>query len=393
MFARVVGATLALASAALFCTGTARAAVPAVQVQDAARTESLPKGVSTSPDGRRLYVSNYGALNHKNISVYDAVTLKPLHHIDVPGIVVETAISPDGKTLYASNFKRNSVQFIDIESRRVTREVRAGMHPKILVVSHDGRKLFAANWGNASVSEIDTATGKRLRKLRTQLNPRGMAITRGGRLYVANFNSESIDVFEGPAMETHRRIKNVCQVPRHLALSPDESRLYITCLYHSELAVMDTKTFEIVRRVKVGKGPKAVDVTRDGRYLATADYRGSSVTIVDTADWSTRVLEVPGMIAASGIVAARAVHAPPPPPPSHDEDATVADASKSKKDAPKARAEARPDPALRFFVTGWYDNHVYSVGLAGSGHAYAVDKETEDTAKRRRLWFRAHPVE
>src|SRR4051794_16777070 len=158
----------------------------------------MPKGVSLSPDGKHAYVTNFGQSNGKNIEVFDATTLAHEATIDVPGNVVETVLSSDGSTIYASNFLRNSVQFIDVKSRKVTREVLTGEHPKILVLSPDGRSLFAANWSGASITEIDIASGKVLRTLPAGLHPRGMAIARAGSLFAANFDGASIDIFRGP---------------------------------------------------------------------------------------------------------------------------------------------------------------------------------------------------
>ena len=343
-------------SGVLGTVGEARAVPPEIAVHSASVTGSLPKGATISPDGKRLFVSNYGLANHHNVSIYDVQTLSEVQHVDIPGIVVETAIAPDGKTLYVSNFQRNSVQFIDLESRLVKREVKAGAHPKILVLSHDGKRLFAANWSSQNVTEIDTVTGKVVRTLRVHENPRGMAITRTGKLFVANFNGASIDVFEGLGMKVHRRVDNVCKIPRHLVLAPDESKLYVSCLLANQVAVFDTQTERVVRRIHVGVFPKAIDVTGDGRYVVTADYRGSTTTIIDTRDWTTRTLDVPGMDAASGVVAAHG-------------------------------------KALRFFVTGWYDNHVYSVGASDARREYKVNAKEAEHTMRMRGWHRKHPVQ
>src|SRR5947209_12965490 len=88
-------------------------AAPQLEVQEVASTGSMPKGVTLSPDGSRLYVTNFGQANGKNMSIYDASSLAPIADIDVPGIVVESVLNADGSLLYASNFPRDSVQIID----------------------------------------------------------------------------------------------------------------------------------------------------------------------------------------------------------------------------------------------------------------------------------------
>lgn len=342
--ARALTTAFAFAGALLTAQRT-DATVPRISVQQSALTGAMPKGIIASPDGRYLYVANYGQLDTRNIGVYDARTLALVSHIDVPGIVVESAISPDGRTLYVSNFRRNSVQFIDLASRRVTREVRVGQHPKILVVSHDGRRLFAANWASRNVSEVDTRTGAVVRTLAAGDNPRGMAISREGRLYIANSTSHEIEVYEGPNMEQHHRITRVCRIPRHITLAPDGSRLYVSCLSGGYLGVMNTQTERIERMIRTRSGPKANDVSPDGRYVVTADYNGNGVTLIDTTDWSSRSLEIPTMNRASGVVF------------THD--------------------------GMRAVVTGWFDDHLYTVDV--EGRAPALRFTPTDIARTERL--------
>lgn len=314
----------------IFAEGAANAQPPRLEVQAVAATGSMPKGVSLSPDGKHAYVTNFGQANGHNIDIFDANTLAHEATIDVPGNVVESVLSADGSTIFASNFLRNSVQFIDLKSRRVSHEIPTGLHPKILVQSPDGKSLFAANWSGQSVTQIDIATAKVVRTLTTGLNPRGMAMSKAGVLYAANFNGASIDIFRGSDLGERHRIE-ACPIPRHLALSPDEKLLFVSCYHDSMLHALDVATEKIVHTLHVGSSPKSVEVSRDGRWVWSADYgkETNSVSVVDTTDWTARVYPVPGMDRGSGLT-------------------------------------IYPD-GKRALVTGWYDNHVYLVGFEGSG--------------------------
>ncbi|MBL8601096.1 MAG: YncE family protein [Myxococcales bacterium] len=341
--------------AAMLLSAPGVATPPRFEVTHGAETGAMPKGVTVSHDGRTLYVANYGQLDRRNVTLHDALTLREIGHIDLPGIAVETALSRDGRTLFVSNFRRNSVQFVDLARRVVTREVAAGRHPKIVVTSPDGARLFAANWADQSVTEIDVAEARSVRQYAVGANPRGMAVSRQGTLFVANFGGASIDVFEGPGRRSHRRWEHVCAVPRHLALSPDERRLYVTCLTASELLTLDARTGAVLGRDAVGRSPKAVAVLPGGRYVVTADYGGSSVSVVDTAMHRVQRLDVPGMDHASGIAAA--------------------------------------PHGLRFYATGWYDDHVYAVGLEGLGPRFRVSPRVEARTREARRFHDAHPAE
>jgi YVTN family beta-propeller protein len=327
---------VAAALAVAFAPSRARARAPDLEVEEVADTPSMPKGAILSPDGQRFYVTNFGMANARNITVYDASTLRLLDTIHLPGVIVESVLSSDGKTLYASNFTRNTVQVVDVASHRVKRELEAGAHPKILVLSHDDKTLFAANWSGNSITVIDVEKGKVVRTLPAGLHPRGMALTKRGVLYVANFDGASVDVFDRlgnreTSESGHTYRLAVCRIPRHLALSPDEKTLYISCYHDSEIHALDLETEVVTHRVPVGTNPKSIEVTKDGRFVYSADYGewAHGVSVLDTSDWSARTFSVPGMDRGSGIaIAADGVHA---------------------------------------LVTGWYDNHVYLVGFEGKG--------------------------
>jgi DNA-binding beta-propeller fold protein YncE len=304
--------------------------LPPLEVQEVEATGQNPKGVVLSHDGKRLYVTNFGQLDHKRVvSIYDAETLGPLGELDLPAVVVEAAISPDDRTLYLSSFWGHSVLFVDVETKAIAHEIKVGNHPKIVALTPDGQTLFAANWSGESVSEIDVGRAELVRTHKVGKNPRGLAVSSKGTLYAANFYGESIDVFEGPDRERHHRI-SVCRCPRHLALSPDEKTLYVSCLFGSQLHAIDLTSEAVTHRAQLGSSPKSIAVSGDGRYVYSADYGTTrSVSVVDTSDWTTRSFGVPGMDRGSGVVAS---------------------------------ADGR-----HAFVTGWYDAHIYRVGFEGSG--------------------------
>ena len=78
--------------------------------------------------------------------------------------------------------------------------------------------------------------------------------------------------------------------------------LFISCYHDSQLHAVDVATgsSHIAPR---RSSPKSVEVSRDGRYVWSADYgpETNSVSVVDTQDWTARVFRVPGMDRGSGI--------------------------------------------------------------------------------------------
>jgi DNA-binding beta-propeller fold protein YncE len=97
------------------------------------------------------------------------------------------------------------------------------------------------------------------------------------------------------------------------------------------LEAVDLSTEKVVHQLHVGSSPKTIEVSRDGRWVWSADYgkETNSVSVVDTTDWTARVFSIPGMDHGSGLT-------------------------------------IYPD-GKHALVTGWYDNHVYLVGFEGTG--------------------------
>jgi YVTN family beta-propeller protein len=304
--------------------------IPKLEVQEVEATGLQPKGAFLSHDGKRLYVTNFGELSKKKcVSVYDADSLALVDEIDLPGEAVEAAVSPDDKTLYVSSFWGHSLMFVDLATKTVTHDVKTGAHPKVVAASPDGKRVYVANWSGDSVAEIDTATAELVKTHPTGKSPRGLTVAKDGTVYSASFYADTIEVYEGAERETHRKIP-VCKCPRHLALSPDDKTLYISCLYASQIHALDLATGKVTHKAQVGASPKSVAVSRDGRYVWSAEYGGTrSVSVVDTTDWTARTFVVPGMDRGSGI--------------------------------------AVGEGGEHAFVTGWYDAHVYRVGFEGTG--------------------------
>jgi len=295
-----LGCLIALSFLAL----PAFAAPPRLEVLERIDTGSQPKGVSVSPDGSRIYVTIFGRPDHDNVWVFDARTLRRIGTVSFAGNAVESLPSRDGRTLYVTNFRRNRVEVIDTRSLRVTAEIEVGKNPKTMALSGDGDTLYVANWSSHTVSVIDLDDNRVVHTLRTGENPRGMVTTREGKLFVASFADDVIDVFERPRSdERHARRLRVCAVPRHLVLSPNEETLYVSCYRKSLLGAVDLRDWS-VERLPIGRSPKTIDITSDGRWVVSADYGEGTLSVVDTRAMEMRRTWIPELTMATGLAVA-----------------------------------------------------------------------------------------
>jgi YVTN family beta-propeller protein len=160
-----------------------------------------PYGLASSPQGK-LYAA---CPLDDAIEVLDA-SVKNVARIRDADFSVALATSPEGSRLYASNYFSATVSVIDlagvnadISSHRANVEAKISVKnaPYGLAVSSDGSRLFVAHFQSEDlVSIIDTSSLQLIEELHVGNGPvRGVAVAPdNSRLYVTNYFSESISV-------------------------------------------------------------------------------------------------------------------------------------------------------------------------------------------------------
>jgi len=267
---------------------------PRLRVVSHVRTGIQPKSVEVSPDGRHVWVANFGRPDRENVFVYDAETLERVGTVEFPGNAVEIAFSADSRTAFVSNFREHRIEVVDTQTFAVQRSVHVGGHPKVIAIAPGGRRIYVANWATEQVTELDGETFSVRRRLSTGEHPRGMAIARGGqRIFVAAMYSHLIQVFDRGA-STERTSFRPCEFPRHLLLAPDESRLYASCSCCRQVRWFDPETYRLMGIGQTGQNPRSIALSSEGRWLAAADFDDSSVTLIDTRELTHRVFPVEG---------------------------------------------------------------------------------------------------
>jgi DNA-binding beta-propeller fold protein YncE len=188
-------------------------------------------GIAASPDGRRLYVTTFGAYGqHGQLWVIDAARAQSgatgaavLSHAAAGCQPVRVAVSPDGRTVWVTALQSNallafSAASLDANpSTALQAVVRVGSEPVGLLLVDGGRAALVANsnrflvagTGGAqpqTVSVVNTAAALAHRpavvgSVRAGLFPRDITFDQGtGRVLLANFDSDSIEEFPAPAV-------------------------------------------------------------------------------------------------------------------------------------------------------------------------------------------------
>lgn len=158
-------------------------------------------GVAHHPKKDLLYAANRGADPLAGtVAVFDTTSGKIVQRIRVQVSPYDLAFSPDGGRLYVSNWSSRSVSVIDTESGKVIQSIGTGMNPNDLEVSADGR-LYVANGNENTVTVIDTKAMRAIETINVGLTskapegatPNGLALDRkNNMLFVANADNNCI---------------------------------------------------------------------------------------------------------------------------------------------------------------------------------------------------------
>ena len=76
--------------------------------------------------------------------------------------------------------------------------------------------------------------------------------------------------------------------PVALQLSPDGQWLYVVCEDSDVALAVDTRTQQVVRRVKVGRQPKGIAISPDGKRLYVSDEGSNTVTEIDAQSFAVQ---------------------------------------------------------------------------------------------------------
>jgi YVTN family beta-propeller protein len=297
----------------------------------------VPRGFSFSPDGARLFVANTW---DDTISVIDTSSLNVAATWPVgsePSSVIEDRA---GKRLYVANRISNDVAVLDAQTGAEEKRLAAGRGASYITPSPDGSRLYVTHVypnpphqptpdGNrippqSEITVIDTAratVADRI-KLNRIAHSFHTAFSADGRLAVTAslhpknlvplahmehgaafadtvmlFGADVGKPVELPLDELERYAAR----PFGVAISPDKSRIYVTCEGSETVTVIDVqRALRFIRaqpgpfvqdlsasanyitaHIDVGHDPRGMAFTPDGRNLLVANRLDDTISVID----------------------------------------------------------------------------------------------------------------
>jgi len=296
----------------------------------------VPRGFSLSPSGDRLFVTNTW---DDTLSVIDTHTLAVTATWPVGAEPSSVAEDRAGKRLYIANRISNDIAVLDATTGAEEKRLLAGRGASYLTLSPDGRRLYAThvypNWSphrtapESEITVIDTARAVVVDRipLHAIAGVFHLAMSSDGRLgVVAEYHPKNLvplahmehggafadtltlfgaDVGQ-PVEVPLDELERYASRPFGMAITSDKSRLYVSCEGSEIVLAIDVPRLlrfiharphaqpvsfasdltasanYVAARIPVGRDPRGLTLTRDGRRLFVANRLDDTVSVIDT---------------------------------------------------------------------------------------------------------------
>lgn len=148
-----------------------------------------------------------------------------------------------------------------------------------LDIDLEGQRLFVAALGAGSVEVIDLAAGRRAARLQPLREPQGVSyLLTSKRLFVASGGGGGVQAFadgKAPVVAAADGLDDA----DNLRLGPSKHELYVG--YAHALAVLDTDTLRVLRRVELPGHPEAFAVEGAGEVAYVNVPGAGQIVVVD----------------------------------------------------------------------------------------------------------------
>ena len=244
--------------------------------------------------------------NYRNIStVHDDVDLSKYDTSKISmmnwGAPVEGTFSDKGKYYWITNYQMNGGNYnkpgcdlcsgknydksyvykINTWTYKVEKAVEVGSVPKFIAANDLLKIVVVSNWTSGDVTLIDSYTNKVLKQVSVGKFPRGIAVSpTKKKIYVSLMGERRIAVIDVLTYQV-TYIENVGTALRHLCLDEAKGLLYVSIQDEKKVAKINLVD-NSVTYVEVGKAPRSMTLTADGKFLYVVNYGENTFSKIKT---------------------------------------------------------------------------------------------------------------
>ena len=296
----------------------------------------VPRGIVLSPDGQTIFATNAWS---DTVSAIDTTTLKVVRTLptgfEPTGIVCDKS----GKTLYVANRLSNDISVIDVSTGKEIKRLLAGRGASYLALSPDGNFVYGTHiyptagayrtQPNSEITVIDTARQAVVdrKQLHNAAGVFHVALSVDGKLGVAAqlrpknlvplahvehgaVFGDSLTLFGDDVGGTVQipidELDRYYALPWGVVITPNKSKMFVTTAGSESVTVIDVRKLlaftkarrqsannlandlsasanYVSTRIPVGRNPRGVLLSQDGKRLYVANRLDDDISVIDTS--------------------------------------------------------------------------------------------------------------
>ena len=215
--------------------------------------------LTLSKDGRYIYATQMA--KQMGVLAVDTSTFLPAAFMELPdSTMIPNALvpSPDGALLYITLTNAlnpggpGQLVAMDPSTGALVESIPVGGTPTDLLITPDGKTAVTVNMGNGNLSVVDLQAGAVVRTIPAEVSPNKAILTQDGRIFVTNRGSNTVSV----------------------------------------LGLADGK---ILGRIKVGKGPMDIMLSKDGSEAYVSNYQDGTISVIDVKAGAVKATTPPNL--------------------------------------------------------------------------------------------------
>ena len=266
-----------------------------------------PHEIVADAEGKMAYVSNYGGPGgaYNTISVVDLIGEKALPPVDLGVLRGAHGLAFAGGKLWFTAETNKVIGRYDPLEKRVDWVLGTGQNrTHMIVVSEDLKRIITSNVSSATISFIDKISrpgpnGARQDDWDETVVPVGRGAEGfdvspdGSQIWAANAQDGTISIIDATEKKVIATLNANVRSANRLKFTPDGSLVLVSTLGGPDLVILDAKTRQEVKRLRIGRGAAGIQMQSNGARAYVACTPDDYVAVIDL-----KSLEVAGRIEA-----------------------------------------------------------------------------------------------
>src|SRR3977135_2801164 len=250
----------------------------------------------------------------------DPGTPKIIGTVKLPGKPNQCAVTPDGHYVAVPIRDGDSVAIIDVRQAKIVK-VLPVKEPHNTLNIGSNRYIYVTSMASHEIDVIDLEKMDYSAHIPVGGRPRPFVVSKDARtMYVAVSDLHGFNIVDIAEKKVTQRVEMPSEhpapprprefetpdTPTHgLALSPDESEIWVTSLLDDCIYIYDLKAKKVTARLNTGDGPNWVVFSPDGKLACVSNTDSDDVSIFSVKERRevarVKVGKVPKRIAISSM--------------------------------------------------------------------------------------------